>query len=118
MSLNGLNIFLAQAAGATTTQANPTGQMVQTIGMMVIFGVIFYVLMIRPQSKKAKEHAAMLKTMKPGDKVVTSGGVLGIIVSVKDKTVSIRSADAKLEVLKSAVSEITERSGETSATES
>lgn len=92
--------------------------MIQTVGMMVIFGIIFYVLMIRPQSKKAKEHAAMIKAMKPGDKVVTNGGVLGIIVSVKDKTVSIRSADTKLEVLKSAVSEITERAGESSASES
>jgi len=117
MSLNGLKIFLADVA-ATTTQPNPKAQLVQTVGMMVIFGVIFYVLMIRPQSKKAKEHAALLKAIKPGDKVVTSGGVLGTVVSVKERTVSIRSADTKLEILKSSVSEITERAGESSATES
>ena len=51
----------------------------------------------------------MLKSLKPKDKVVTSGGVMGIVVSVQEKTVTIRSADTKLEVLKSAVSEITER---------
>lgn len=116
MSLNGLKIFLAQAG--TTTVHDPKRDLMNTVMMMVIFGVIFYVLMIRPQSKKAKEHAALLKAIKPGDKVVTSGGVLGTVVSVKEKTVSIRSADTKLEILKSAVSEITERSGEASATES
>ncbi|MBI2926096.1 MAG: preprotein translocase subunit YajC [Verrucomicrobia bacterium] len=51
----------------------------------------------------------MLKNLKPGDKVLTSSGILGIVVSIKDKSVSIRSADTKLEILKSAVAEITER---------
>jgi len=54
----------------------------------------------------------MMKTLKPGDKVTTSGGIIGTVVSVKDKSVSIRSVDTKFEVLKSAVSEITERGGE------
>jgi preprotein translocase subunit YajC len=65
--------------------------------------------MFRPQQKKAKEHERLLKTLKPKDKVVTSGGIMGIVVSVQERTVTIRSADTKLEVLKSAVSEITER---------
>ena len=77
--------------------------------MLVFMGVIFYVLLIRPQQKKAKEHEKLLKTLRPKDKVVTSGGVMGIVVSVQEKSVTIRSADTKLEVLKSAVSEITER---------
>src|SRR5580698_6611713 len=112
MSFNSLNIYLADTA------PNQTGAMVQMIGMFAILGFVFYFLTIRPQSKKAKEHAAMLAAMKPGDKVVTSGGLVGIIVSVKDKTVSLRSAETKLEVLKSAVSDITERAGEASAVES
>ncbi|MBM3835640.1 MAG: preprotein translocase subunit YajC [Verrucomicrobia bacterium] len=83
--------------------------MVYTLGMFLILGFMFYFVMIRPQQKKAREHAELLKALKPGDKVLTSGGILGVVVSVKDKSVSIRSADAKLEVLKSAVSEITEK---------
>jgi preprotein translocase subunit YajC len=71
--------------------------------------VVFYFILIRPQQKKAKDHAELLKTLRPGDKVLTTGGVLGVVVGVKDKSVSIRSADTKLEVLKSAVTEITER---------
>jgi preprotein translocase subunit YajC len=51
----------------------------------------------------------MVKTLKPGDKVLTSGGVLGVVVSVKERSVSIRSAETKLEIVKSAVTEVVER---------
>jgi preprotein translocase subunit YajC len=81
---------------------------------VVLLIVVFYFALIRPQQKKAKEHAEMLKTVKPGDKIVTSGGIIGVVVSVKERSLSIRSADTKLEVLKSAVSEITERTGASS----
>jgi preprotein translocase subunit YajC len=80
------------------------------VGMIVIF----YFVLIRPQQKKAKEHQQLLKTVKAGDKVLTSGGVLGVIITVKEKTVTLRSADTKLEITKSAITEITERSGEPS----
>ena len=75
---------------------------------------VFYFVFIRPQQRKAKEHDSLMKNLRSGDKIVTSSGIVGIVVSVKDKTLSIRSADTKLEILKSAVSEITERSGEPS----
>lgn len=81
---------------------------------MALLIVVFYLVLIRPQSKKAKEHAAMLKTIQRGDEVVTSGGVVGEVVNVKDRTVVVRSLDAKFEVNKSAISEITKRSGEAS----
>jgi len=73
---------------------------------------VFYFVFIRPQQRTAKEHDSLMKTLRTGDKVVTSSGIVGIVVGVKDKTLSIRSADTKLEILKSAVTEITERSGE------
>ena len=79
---------------------------------LILMGVIFYFLLIRPQSKKAKEHAELLKVLKPGDKILTSGGVVGVVVTLKDKTVTIRSADSKFEVLKSAITEVTERGGD------
>jgi preprotein translocase subunit YajC len=81
---------------------------------LVLLVVVFYFVLIRPQQKRTKEHQQLLKTVKPGDKIVTSGGVLGVVIAVKDKTVTIRSADAKLEITKSAIAEITERSGDTS----
>ena len=106
LSLNALLAFAPSPAG---TSPNPTGQMVTQLGMFAILGLMFYMLMIRPQQKKAKEHAAMLNTLRTGDKVIASGGIVGIVVGVKEKSVSIRSADTKIEVLKSSVSEVTER---------
>lgn len=85
--------------------------MVQMLGMMAIMGFMFYFVLIRPQQKKAKEHAELLKTVRNGDKVVTSSGIVGTVVNVKDKHISIRSADSKLEILKTAVSEIQDRAG-------
>ena len=91
------------------TQPNPTGEILKTFGPLAFLCVIFYFILIRPQQKKAKEQAELIKALRPGDKVLTSSGILGVVVGVKDKSVSIRSADAKLEILKSAVTEITER---------
>ena len=101
--------FLAMAP-PPGTQQNPTGSMLQMLGMIVFFIVVMYFMMIRPQQKKAREHDQLLKSLKPKDKIVTSGGVVGIVVSVGDRSITIRSVDTKLEVLKSAVAEITERS--------
>jgi preprotein translocase subunit YajC len=86
----------------------------QTIGPLVLMLVIFYLIFLRPQQKKARDHATLMKTIRSGDKITTTSGIIGIVVSVKEKSVSIRSADTKLEILKSAVAEITERSGDAS----
>jgi preprotein translocase subunit YajC len=112
MTIPDFSVLLAEAA-PTTTQ-DPRAQMFTTVGMMVLMGVMFYFVLIRPQSKRAKEHANLLKTLKAGDRVVAGGGVVGVVIAVKERTVSLRSADTKLEVLKSAVTEITERGGESS----
>ena len=55
----------------------------QFIPLILIF-VIFYFFLIRPQQKKVKEHKAMVEGLKKGDKVVTSGGITGIITRVID----------------------------------
>jgi preprotein translocase subunit YajC len=104
-----LNLILADAPAP----AQPPTWM--TLVPFALMFVALYFVLIRPQSKKAKEHAEMLKAVKPGDKVITSGGVVGTVVSVKERTMSIRSAESKFEVLKSAVTEITERAGDTGA---
>ena len=104
MTVPALNTMLAQAA--SSGQAPPPWV---NIVPLVLIMVVFYFILIRPQQRKARDHEQLLKTLRPKDKVVTSGGVMGVVVSVQDKTVTIRSADTKLEILKSAVSEITER---------
>lgn len=76
--------------------------------------IMFYFVLIRPQQKKAKQQAELIKSIKPGDKIVTTSGILGVIVTVKDKAITLRSADSKFEITKAAVAEIIERSGEAS----
>jgi preprotein translocase subunit YajC len=117
MDLSKLSAILALAPRPTAegAKANPTGDMLRMAGTFVIFGLIFYFILIRPQQKRAKQQAEMLKSIKRGDKVVTSGGVLGLVVTVKDKSVVIRSEDAKMEITKSAVAEIVERSADSSS---
>jgi preprotein translocase subunit YajC len=98
------------------TAPDPKAQMLQMFGTLAFMGVAMYLLMFRPQQKKAREHTNLLKSLKAGDKIVTSGGIIGVVVGVKDRSVSIRSADTKLEVLKSSISEIVEKAS--AATES
>jgi len=88
--------------------------MLQMVGTLVFMAIAMYLIMFRPQQKKARQHADLLKTIKAGDKIVTSGGILGVVVGIKDKSISIRSADTKLEVLKTAISEVLEKSSSTS----
>jgi preprotein translocase subunit YajC len=116
MNWNTLTVFFALGAPATPagTQQNPTASLVSTIVMMGAVLVIFYVLMLRPQRVQAKKLENLMKSLKPGDKILTGSGIVGVVVSVKEKTISIRSADTKLEILRSAVSEVTERANEPS----
>ena len=103
-------ILLAMApAPAPGTAPNPTGEMIKMMGMLGIMLVIMYFAMIRPGQKQAREKAELLKAVKAGDKIVTTAGLVAVVITVKDKTLSIRSADSKLEILKTAVSEITEK---------
>ena len=85
----------------------------QFVPLILLF-VVFYFILIRPQQKKAKLQAEMLKGIKAGDKVMTNSGIIGQVITVKDKSVTLRSADSKLEVSKAAVTDILERSGESS----
>ncbi|HMJ92416.1 MAG TPA: preprotein translocase subunit YajC [Candidatus Acidoferrum sp.] len=105
--------LLAMGAPAQPgTQENPTAAMLRTFGLMGGMLVIMYLIIIRPQRKRQKQLETLLKSVKPGDRIVTSSGILGTVISVKDKSVSIRSADSKFEVLKSTIAEITEKAGD------
>ena len=74
----------------------------QFIPLILIF-VIFYFFLIRPQQKKVKEHKLMVENLKRGDKVVTSGGIVGSIERVidNDKVEVAISENVKVEVIKS-----------------
>jgi len=84
------------------TQANP---LVQLAPMVLIF-FIFYFFIIRPQQKRSKDLAKMVEALKKGDKVVTAGGIIGVVTSIQNDYVVIKTGDSdttKMEVLKSAI---------------
>ncbi len=110
-----MNYFSGMLADATTTAAassatvppaqnSPFGLFVP----MILIFVVMYFLMIRPQSQRAKQQKKLLAGLKSGDKVATAAGIVGVVITVKDTTVSIRSADAKMEVTKDSVTQILE----------
>ena len=76
----------------------------QMLGFMAIIFALFYFMMIRPQMKKEKERKALIGNIKSGDKVMFSGGILGIVSNVKDQTFVVKVADnVKLEIARGAV---------------
>lgn len=107
-------LALAPPAAPDGTKANPTAQSLNFFLMMGVMVVMFYFVLIRPQQKKAKELALLLKSVKAGDRILTNSGIVAVVVTVKEKTVTVRSGDAKLEITKAAIAEITERSTDTS----
>ncbi|MBM3244421.1 MAG: preprotein translocase subunit YajC [Candidatus Omnitrophica bacterium] len=93
----------------------PQGQAVNPIvnlfPLLLIF-VIFYFLLIRPQKKQEKERQKMIGSLNKNDDVVTSGGIHGTVVNVKDKTVVIRiDENVKIEVEKNCIALKTIKAG-------
>lgn len=86
-----MNFFIdnAWAQGAAPAQ----GGSLSFLLMMGLFFVIFYFMLIRPQSKRAKEHRSMLQALATGDEVVTSGGILGRVTEVGDNFITIEVAE-------------------------
>ena len=111
MALNTLNFMFAEAdAGAKGVAPQWT-----SFVPLVLLMVVFWFVLVRPQQKKAKEHALMLTKVKSGDRVVTSSGIVGTVIAVKDKTVTVRTAgDTKLEFTKGSIAEITTAGSESS----
>ena len=111
-----MHSLLAMGAPAGDTQQDPKAQMIQMIAMFAILGVMFYFLMIRPQSKQRKEQANLLSNIKTGDKVLMSSGIFGIIANVKEKSFVVKIADnVKVEVLKSAVTTVVQKGDDAAA---
>ena len=80
------------------------------IVMMVLLVVMFYFLLIRPQQKQKKEQAARIAGMETGDKVVSSGGIHGLVHNIKERTVVIKVAEGTMiEFEKSSVTNVQKR---------
>ncbi len=87
-------------------QGNP---MMQFLPLLIIMFAIMYFLIIRPQKQKEKKRLEMISNVRKQDKIVTSGGVHGVVVSVKENEVVVRVDDAKdvkLRIDKSAITSV------------
>ncbi|MCB9758757.1 MAG: preprotein translocase subunit YajC [Alphaproteobacteria bacterium] len=79
-------LVLAQASSP------PQGDLLSTLPMLIIIFGIFYFLVIRPQNKAREEHKTMLAALKKGDRVVTDGGIIGVVQQVESDQVEIEVA--------------------------
>jgi preprotein translocase subunit YajC len=97
-------IDLAYAMGSIPGGGSGPGSVaIQLIPMVLVFAIFFF-LLIRPQQKERRRREDMLAALKKGDRVVTSGGLIGTIVGLNDRTVSLRVADTvRVECLRSAI---------------
>lgn len=97
---------LAEAPAGAAPRGPMGGGLLGIVPWILIF-VVFYFLLIRPQQKQAQEHKKMLEALKRGDRVLTSGGLYGVIAAVKGKVLEVKlSEELKVMVAKSAVTEV------------
>jgi preprotein translocase subunit YajC len=82
--------------------------LVTFLPFVLIIGV-FYLMLVRPNQKKQKQWQEMLASLKPGDRITTTGGMRGTIISIKEDAVQLRVPpdNIKLEVIKSAIASVT-----------
>jgi preprotein translocase subunit YajC len=90
-----------------TTAAAGEGSLLMTIVPFALIFIIFYFFLIRPQNKKQKETEKMIAALKKGDKVVTIGGIHGVVATTKEHTIIIKVEDgAKIEFNRSAIATV------------
>ncbi len=86
--------------------AGPNPLLTNVIWLAVLFGLMYF-LMIRPQQKEQRERAEMIRALKPGDKIVTNGGLIGVITKVEDLSIKVRIAEkSEVEVIKTGVARL------------
>jgi preprotein translocase subunit YajC len=98
----------AMASSAPVAASGGSGfDPIQLLPMVLIFGVMYF-LLIRPQQKKAKEHQATIASLRKGDRIVTSGGIIGVVHKVDSETeVTVEIADnVNVRVLRATIANI------------
>lgn len=103
-----IDFLMPASAFAQTGGAGPGATpFLPQLLLIMSFVLIFYFLLLRPQQKRQKQVQEMLKSLKVGDRVLTSGGIFGQILGLKDDVVVLKIADdVKVEVSRSAVSQV------------
>jgi preprotein translocase subunit YajC len=104
--MSNTSILMAMQA-APAGQPSSTMQLVMGLAPWLLIFVVFYLLMIRPQQRRAKEHQAAINAVKKGDEVITGGGIRGRVSKVSDDEVELEIAQGvKIRVIKSTLSHV------------
>lgn len=101
-------MFITEAIAATETATGATpNPAVGLLVQLVLVFCIFYIILIRPQQKRMKEHEDMLNSIKARDEVITGGGVYGKVVATEEKTLTIEiSKGVEVKVSRSSIKEV------------
>jgi len=91
----------------TAAPADGATQLFLGIAPWLLIFVVFYLLMIRPQQRRAKEHQAAINAVKKGDEVITAGGIRGRVTKVTDEDAEVEIAQGvKVRVIKATLSQV------------
>ncbi|NIM20748.1 MAG: preprotein translocase subunit YajC [Candidatus Latescibacteria bacterium] len=104
-----MNWILFAMGPSGSEGGSPAGLLIPLLGMLVIF----YFLLIRPQQRKQRELQQMISALRKGDRILTTGGIYGTVLSVKEHIIVLKIAEnVKIEMVKSAVASVVERGNE------
>jgi preprotein translocase subunit YajC len=107
-----LLVLAQEAAPATPAEGAPGGGGLGMFVPMILIMVMFYFILIRPQRKQQKAQEEMRKTLGKGDKVVSIGGIHGLVTGMTDKTVSVKVSDGiSLKFDRSAIASVDPKGG-------
>ena len=99
----------AQPADVAQSAKPKPNMLMQFMPFIAIFGIMYF-LMIRPQQKKQRQKEELLKRVAVGDKIITTGGIYGVVTQVKEESIRVKIDDnARIELTKAAVGTIIER---------
>lgn len=104
-----MTFFISEAFANPASAAATAGQSDSPFSMIMIFAifVLFYIMLIRPQSKRAKQHKNLLANLKKGDEIITSGGILGKVVNLDEQYIKLSiSQSAEIILQKNSVATV------------
>lgn len=87
-----MSLFISEAFAAAPAGVPPQTDGTFSLIMIAVIFVLFYFMLIRPQNKRAKEHKELLSTLKKGDEVITSGGMLAKVAEVDEQYIKVTPA--------------------------
>jgi len=106
--------FSAAQQAAPSARPSPQGSMLTALVPFVLVFAIFYLLIILPQRKKQKKHQEMVENLKPGDRIITTGGIYGTIMGVQKDRIELKiAANTKIEITKGSIGVILNRGEQT-----